>query len=176
MDTNNNIFFIVEDNLDTNSDSDKLTDIDKMMDDLLNEDDALDDFNDLNDFNYYDFEYDSREKKISTSYSSSSSSSSSSPSSSLTLSYFDEKNLYIGVPESYYEAHTIKELMKICEYYDLAKNVKMAKCKKQDIVATIVFFEAQPENKEIVNKRNKMWDYMKELTKDQKMKSYLIWT
>ena len=168
MDSNNNIFFTVEDKLDTNNNSDKLTDIDKMMDDLLNEDDALDDFNDLNDFNYYDFEYDSREKKISTSYSSSSS--------SLTLSYFDEKNLYIGVPESYYEAHTIKELMKICEYYDLAKNVKMAKCKKQDIVATIVFFEAQPENKEIVNSRNKMWAYIKELTKDQKMKPYLIWT
>jgi thiamine biosynthesis lipoprotein ApbE len=64
--------------------------------------------------------------------------------------------------------------MKICHYYDLAKNVKGAKCKKADIVATVVFFEAQPENKEIVNKRNKMWAYMKELTNDTKMKEYLI--
>lgn len=166
MDSNNNIFFTVEDNLDTNNDATtKLADIDKMMDEFLDDDDI-----DFSDFSDYGFEYDSREKKISTSYSSSSSSS------SLTLSYFDEKKLYIGVPESYYDAHTIKELMKICEYYNLAKNVKMAKCKKQDIVATIVFFEAQPENKEIVNSRNKMWAYMKELTKDQKMKSYLIWT
>ena len=158
MDTNNNIFFTVEDKLDTNNNSDKLTDIDKMMDELLNDGDD----DDL-DFNYgfdYGFEFDNEKKN----------------SSSLTLSYFDEKNLYIGVPESYYDAHTIKELMKICEYYDLAKNVKMAKCKKQDIVATIVFFEAQPENKKIVNSRNKMWAYMKELTKDQKMKPYLIWT
>ena len=158
MDSNNNIFFTVEDKLDTNNNSDKLTDIDKMMDELLNDGDD----DDL-DFNYgfdYGFEFDNEKKN----------------SSSLTLSYFDEKKLYIGVPESYYDAHTIKELMKICEYYDLAKNVKNARCKKQDIVTTIVFFEAQPENKEIVNKRNKMWAYMKELTMDQKMKPYLIWT
>ena len=154
MDSNNNIFFTVEDNLD-NDTTTKLADIDKMMDEFLDDDDI--DFSDLND---YGFEFDNEKKN----------------SSSLTLSYFDEKKLYIGVPESYYDAHTIKELMKICEYYDLAKNVKNARCKKQDIVTTIVFFEAQPENKEIVNKRNKMWAYMKELTMDQKMKPYLIWT
>jgi len=154
MDTNNNIFFIVEDNPDTNSD--KLTDVDKMMGELL-DDNTNDDFN--YDFNDYEFDF---EKTTS--------------SPSLTLSYFDEKNLYIGVPESYYSAHTIKELMKICQYYDLAKNVKGSKCKKQDIVTTIVFFEAQPENSKIVNKRNKMWAYMKELEMDPKMKPYLIWT
>ena len=166
MDTNNNIFFTVEDKPD-NDGTTKLTDIDKMMDELLN--DGCDD-EDL-DFDYsfdygFDYGFDNIEKKTSTSSSSSSS----------TLAYFDEKNLYIGVPDSYYEAHTIKELMKICEYYDLAKNVKNAKCKKQDIVATIVFFEAQPENREIVNKRNKMWAYMREVANDQKMKPYLIWT
>ena len=155
MDNNNNIFFTVEDKPDADGTT-KLTDIDKMMDEFLNDDEDLD-------FNY-DFDYDFNcEKKTS-----------SSP--SLTLSYFEEKNMYIGVPEAYYDLHTIKELMKICEYYDLAKNVKVAKCKKQDIVATIVFFEAQPENQEIVNSRNKMWAYIKELTKDQKMKPYLIWT
>jgi hypothetical protein len=162
MDSNNNIFFTVEDNLD-NDTTTKLADIDKMMDEFLDDDDI-----DFSDLNHYGFEFDNEKKT--------SSSSSSFSSSTLTLSYFDEKKLYIGVPESYYDAHTIKELMKICEYYDLAKNVKNAKCKKQDIVATIVFFEAQPENQEIVNKRNKMWAYMKELTMDQKMKPYLIWT
>lgn len=166
MDTNNNIFFTVEDKPD-NDGTTKLTDIDKMMDELLN--DGCDD-EDL-DFDYsfdygFDYGFDNIEKKTSTSSSSSSS----------TLAYFDEKKLYIGVPDSYYEAHTIKELMKICEYYELAKNVKNAKCKKQDIVATVVFFEAQPENREIVNKRNKMWAYMREVANDQKMKPYLIWT
>ena len=168
MDNNNNIFFTVEDKPDADGTT-KLTDIDKMMDEFLDDDEDLD-------FNYdfdYGFELDCEKK---TSSSSSSSSSPSFSSSSLTLSYFEEKNMYIGVPEAYYDLHTIKELMKICEYYDLAKNVKVAKCKKQDIVATIVFFEAQPENQEIVNSRNKMWAYIKELTKDQKMKPYLIWT
>ncbi len=159
MDSNNNIFFTVEDNLDTNNDSDKLTDIDKMMDELLDDGNDNDEDIDFNDFNDYKFDFDIIKKKTSSS-----------------LAYFDEKNLYIGVPESYYNAHTIKELMKICEYYYLAKNVKNARCKKEDIVTTIVFFEAQTENKEIVNKRNKMWAYMKELTMDPKMKPYLIWT
>jgi hypothetical protein len=166
MDTNNNIFFTVEDNLD-NDGTTKLTDIDKMMDELLNDGNDSDDVG--LDFDYgfdygFGFDCDTREKKTSSS------------SSSSTLAYFDEKKLYIGVPDAYYEAHTIKELMKICEYYDIAKNVKNAKCKKQDIVATVVFFEAQPENKEIVNKRNNMWAYMRELANDQKMKPYLIWT
>ena len=65
--------------------------------------------------------------------------------------------------------------MKICAYYGIDKDIKAAKCRKMDIIVTIVFFEAQTENKEIVNKRNKMWAYMKELTMDQKMKPYLIW-
>ena len=159
MDSNNNIFFTVEDKPD-NDGTTKLTDIDKMMDELLNDCDGDDDLG--LDFEYgfdYNVDCENVEQKTSS-----------------TLSYFDEKNLYIGVPEAYYEAHTVKELMRICDYYDLAKNVKNARCKKQDIVATVVFFEAQPENKEIVNKRNNMWAYMKELANDQKMKSYLIWT
>ena len=167
MDTNNNIFFTVEDKPD-NDDTTKLTDIDKMMDELLNDGDSDLDFDYSFDYGF-DYGFANTEKKTSSSYSYSSSASSS-------LAYFDEKKLYIGVPDSYYEAHTIKELMKICEYYDLAKNVKMAKCKKQDIVSTIVFFEAQPQNREIVNKRNKMWAYIRELANDQKMKPYLIWT
>jgi hypothetical protein len=167
MDTNNNIFFTVEDKPD-NDGTTKLTDIDKMMDELLNDGESDLDFDYGFDYGF-DYEFANTEKKTSSSYSYSSSASSS-------LAYFDEKKLYIGVPDSYYEAHTIKELMKICEYYDLAKNVKMAKCKKQDIVSTIVFFEAQPQNREIVNKRNKMWAYIRELANDQKMKPYLIWT
>jgi hypothetical protein len=167
MDTNNNIFFTVEDKPD-NDGTTKLTDIDKMMDELLNDGDSDLDFDYSFDYGF-DYGFANTKKKTSSSYSYSSSASSS-------LAYFDEKKLYIGVPDSYYEAHTIKELMKICEYYDLAKNVKMAKCKKQDIVSTIVFFEAQPQNREIVNKRNKMWAYIRELANDQKMKPYLIWT
>jgi hypothetical protein len=157
MDTNNNIFFTVEDNFDEGTTN--IANIDEMMSKLLDDDDDNDQDNDYG-FDYNDYSYDNTEQSLKQDSS---------------LEYFKEKNLYVGVPEAYYDAHTIKELMKICQYYDLAKNVKSAKCKKQDIVATIVFFEAQHENKKIVNKRHKMWAYMRELTNDPKMKEYIFW-
>ena len=162
MDTNN-IFFTVEDNLDKTNTT-NISNIDEMMSKLLDEEDENDDNDDNDDydygFDYNDYNYDNTEQ-IEKQDSS--------------LEYFKEKNLYMGVPDAYYEMHTIKELMKICQYYDLAKNVKSAKCKKQDIVATVVFFEAQPENKKIANKRHKMWAYMRELTNDPRMKEYILW-
>lgn len=92
------------------------------------------------------------------------------------LSYFIKKDLYNGNNEYYYnEEYKIKDLLKICQYYGIASSVKAAKCKKQDIVSTIVYFEGQPENYDIVEKRHKMWAFITELLEDSKMKSYLIW-
>ena len=93
-----------------------------------------------------------------------------------SLLYYIEKNVFSGEDEIYYnEKYTIKDLMKICNYYGIDKNIKSAKCKKQDIVSTIVFFEGQSENSEIVNRRHNMWAYMTELTADPKMRMYLFW-
>ena len=92
------------------------------------------------------------------------------------LSYFIKKDLYNGNDEYYYnEEYKIKDLLKICQYYGIASSVKAAKCKKHDIVSTIVYFEGQPENYEIVEKRHKMWAFITELLEDTKMKCYLIW-
>ena len=92
------------------------------------------------------------------------------------LSYFIKKDLYNGNDEYYYnEEYKIKDLLKICQYYGIASSVKAAKCKKQDIVSTIVYFEGQSENYDIVEKRHKMWAFITELLEDSKMKSYLIW-
>jgi hypothetical protein len=92
------------------------------------------------------------------------------------LSYFIKKDLYNGNDEYYYnEEYKIKDLLKICQYYGIKSSVKASKCKKQDIVSTIVYFEGQPENYEIVEKRHKMWAFMSELLEDTKMKNYLIW-
>ena len=92
------------------------------------------------------------------------------------LSYFIKKDLYNGNNEYYYnEEYKIKDLLKICQYYGIAGSVKAAKCKKQDIVSTIVYFEGQPENYQIVERRHKMWAFVTELLEDTKMKSYLIW-
>ena len=91
-----------------------------------------------------------------------------------SLSYFIKKELY-GNDELYYEEYKIKELMKICEYYGIAKNIKASKCKKQDIIATIIYFENCPENYNIVEKRNTMWGYINALLEDSRMKGYILW-
>jgi len=93
------------------------------------------------------------------------------------LIYYIEKSVFTCEDETYYnEKYTIKELMKICAYYGIDKDIKAAKCRKMDIIVTIVFFEAQPENAEIVSQRNNMWAYMTELTTDPKMRKYLLWS
>lgn len=91
------------------------------------------------------------------------------------LLYFVEKNVFSGEDETYYnEKYTVKELMKICSYYGIDKNIKASKCKKQDIVSTIVFYEGQSENADIVKQRHNMWAYMTELLSDPKMRMYLL--
>ena len=93
------------------------------------------------------------------------------------LLYYVEKGVFTNEDETYYsEKYTIKDLMKICCYYGIDKNIKSSKCKKQDIISTIVFFEGQPENAEIVYKRHNMWAYMTELIADPKMRGYLLWS
>ena len=93
------------------------------------------------------------------------------------LIYYIEKSVFTCEDETYYnEKYTIKELMKICAYYGIDKDIKSAKCRKMDIIVTIVFFEAQPENAEIVTQRNNMWAYMTELATDPKMRKYLLWS
>ena len=93
------------------------------------------------------------------------------------LLYFVEKSVFTNEDETYYsEKYTIKDLMKICCYYGIDKNIKSSKCRKQDIIATIIFFEGQIENAEIVCKRHNMWAYMSELISDPKMRAYLLWS
>jgi hypothetical protein len=85
-------------------------------------------------------------------------------------------NILFGNDEIYYtNEYTIKDLLKICNYYGIEKNVKSSKCKKKDIIETIVYFESLPENVELVEKRNRMWAYIAELLNDNIMKKYLIW-
>lgn len=91
--------------------------------------------------------------------------------------YFIKKNIYSGNEELYYdEEYTVKDLMKICQYYDISKNIKASKCKKQDIIATIVYFESIIENYDIVQQRHKMWSHMTDLLADPKMRCYLLWS
>lgn len=91
------------------------------------------------------------------------------------MDYFLKKSNFGNDELFYEEEYTVKDLLKICSYYGLDKDIRTSKCKKQDIIATIVYFESLPENTEIVHKRNRMWAYITELLHDKKMKKYVIW-
>jgi hypothetical protein len=91
--------------------------------------------------------------------------------------YFLKKDIYFGNEELYYDQeYTVKELMKICQYYDISKNIKASKCKKQDIILTIIYFESLEENYDLVQQRHKMWSHMTDLMSDPKMRCYLLWS
>lgn len=95
----------------------------------------------------------------------------------LESEYFIKKSIYEGNEELYYDQeYTVKDLMKICQYYDISKNIKASKCKKQDIIATIVYFESCIENYDIVQQRHKMWSHINDLMGDPKMRCYLLWS
>lgn len=87
----------------------------------------------------------------------------------------EEYDVYENEELYYNEACTVKDLLKICYYYGIDKSVKASKCKKQDIITTLLYFESLPENCELVQKRNRMWAYITELSNDSKMKQFVIW-
>ena len=75
----------------------------------------------------------------------------------------------------YYEKLTCKELLLICEYYGISKQMKNNKCKKEEIIFHIVSFESNPINTDTVFQRKNMWFYMNELKNDKIMKKYVLW-
>ena len=75
--------------------------------------------------------------------------------------------------ETLYQDYTIKDLLKIYNYYCIKTHAK-SKLKKQQIIHTLIYFESLPENFEIVQKRYRMWSYITELLNDTKMKKYII--
>ncbi len=70
---------------------------------------------------------------------------------------------------------TVKQLLLICEYYGLLKDVKTNKMKKQDIIEQILLFENNNDNYEMVIRRKELWYYINELKEDKMMKKFIIW-
>ena len=71
--------------------------------------------------------------------------------------------------------YNVKELLLICEYYGIAKELKSNKCNKEVIIQFIINFETTPSNDQIVLKRQNMWFYINELKNDKFMKKYVLW-
>lgn len=72
--------------------------------------------------------------------------------------------------------YTVKQLLLICEYYGISKDLRISKCNKLDILNTLIIYENNIENLEKVNKRKKLWYYINELKKDKFMKKYILWS
>ena len=69
----------------------------------------------------------------------------------------------------------VKQLLLICDYYGLSKDVKVNKLKKQDVIEQIILFENNTDNIAVVIKRKEMWYFMNELKNDKFMKKFIIW-
>ena len=70
--------------------------------------------------------------------------------------------------------YTVKQLLQICDYYGIAKELKTNKYSKDEIICVLVHFENNDENSEIVFKRQTMWLYINELKNDKFMKKYIF--
>jgi len=86
-----------------------------------------------------------------------------------------ESDLMVPHIIHYHENFTIKELLLICDYYGIGKELRSKKYNKDIIIQYLVEFESKPENTDIVFKRQNMWFYINELKNDKFMKKYLLW-
>jgi len=75
----------------------------------------------------------------------------------------------------YHMNYNVKQLMLICDYYGLLREVKNNKFKKQEIIALIVDFEENIENALVVYKRKQLWYFINELKNDKFTKKYILW-
>ena len=72
--------------------------------------------------------------------------------------------------------YTVKQLLQICDYYGILKNIKLMKANKDEIINSIVFFETNPDNYDMTVKRKQMWYYIEELKSDKFMKKFVcVW-
>ena len=71
--------------------------------------------------------------------------------------------------------YTVKQLLLICDYYGLMKDVRTNKMKKQDVIEQILLFENNIDNYEVVIRRKELWYYINELKNDKMMKKFVIW-
>ena len=71
--------------------------------------------------------------------------------------------------------YTVKELLLICDYYGIAKEMKNNKYNKEEIINVLVQFENNPINNDIFMRRQSMWYYIDKLKNDKFMKKYVLW-
>ena len=69
----------------------------------------------------------------------------------------------------------IKDLLTICEYYGIAKEIRANKYNKMEIINILMVYERELSNHPCVASRRQLWYYMNELKRDKFMKKFVIW-
>jgi hypothetical protein len=87
-------------------------------------------------------------------------------------SQFEQSDDYFLAQMSEYDLnYNLKQLTMIYEYYNIGK---VAKLKKADIIQSIVMFEHDTENCDIVMRRQLLWHYLEELKADKFTKRFIL--
>lgn len=78
---------------------------------------------------------------------------------------------YLKLQLHYNDNFIVKDLYKICDYYELDKRKK----RKDEIIEDIVLYELDENNTMNVQNRKRLWFYIQELKNDKFFKKYVIW-
>ena len=87
----------------------------------------------------------------------------------------ENDNLLSSLSLHYEMNYNVKQLLLICDYYNIAKDLRVNRSNKIEIISALVLFENNRENMELVTKRKQLWFYINELKNDKFMKKYVLW-
>jgi hypothetical protein len=88
---------------------------------------------------------------------------------------FNRDTILMAKTIDYDTNYNVKQLLTICDYYGLLKEIKINKLKKQEIISFLLDFEENIENSLIVYKRKQLWYFIEELKNDKFMKKFILW-
>jgi len=73
--------------------------------------------------------------------------------------------------------YSVKELQRILDYYEINGNKlnKKNKLNKGNMIELLIEFESEPNNREIKNKRKRLFDNINELKNNKYMKKFIMW-
>ena len=91
------------------------------------------------------------------------------------MNNFSDEEVFEVLCYEYKINYTVKELLLICDYYGIAKDMKSNKYNKEEIINVLVQFENNPINNDIFLRRQSMWYYISKLKNDKFMKKYVLW-
>tara|TARA_A200000113_G_scaffold225550_1_gene246790 strand:+ start:2505 stop:2879 length:375 start_codon:yes stop_codon:yes gene_type:complete len=69
---------------------------------------------------------------------------------------------------------TVVSLNKIMDFYNIPSRENRRELKKQEKIQRIVNFETDNGNQDVVKKRKRYWEYIKELKEDDYFKKYIV--